>query len=160
MWKKVAAAGAVGATIVGVGTAALATQPVSSAGTPIASSADATAAGGAKGQLRAGVRQKILAGLKKSIHGEFVTKADDGTFVTHQVYRGEVTSASATSIAVKAVDGASLTYVVGPDTKVLVRDGGKPHNGTIGDVKVGDKVLVAGTGTGTPTADYVLDNKG
>ncbi|MFA7322790.1 MAG: DUF5666 domain-containing protein [Candidatus Nanopelagicales bacterium] len=86
------------------------------------------------------------------VHGETVTKATDGSFVTHVMVSGTVTSVSATSISVKAADDYSATFVINSSTDVRTTSSG----GTISDIKVGDSVHVDGTKSGsTITADEV-----
>lgn len=167
MWKKIALAGAVGAVVVGAATISLAASPANggsstAAGAPAAVNAPLGANGGqAAGRpgkrMKDHLNKRLDAGLKNALHGEFVTKDDNGAFVTHELYRGDVTAVSATSISVHTADGASMTYTVGTDTKVFIRGNGKPHKGAIGDVKVGDQVVVAGVGTPHPTAKFVVD---
>jgi hypothetical protein len=76
------------------------------------------------------------------------------------VIRGSVTAVSSTSITVLAADTTSETFVLNADTRVLKRTAGKPGSGAkgaIGDIKTGDQVAVAGTGTTTFTATYIVD---
>lgn len=168
MWKKIALAGAVGAAVIGAATVSLASSPANggssstAAGVPAAMNAPL----GANGEQAAGrpgkrwkdhLNKRLDAGLKNALHGEFVTKDDSGKFVTHELYRGDVTAVSATSISVHAADGASMTYTVNADSKVFIRGDGKPHQGAISDVKVGDQVVVTGIGSPHPTAKFIVD---
>ena len=51
-------------------------------------------------------------------HGEFTVTGADGKAVVMTLQRGEVTSASATSVAVRSDDGFAQTYVVNDQTRV------------------------------------------
>ncbi len=91
-------------------------------------------------------------GLGMGIHGEFVTRAPDGGYQTIATQKGEVTSASATSITVKSEDGFSRTYRV--DDNTLVNAG----NDGIADVKTGDDVNVVAVVSGsTARAVQIMD---
>lgn len=142
MWKKIALGGAVAAAIVGVGTAAVATSG-SSSGSPSAS-ADRP---GHPAAMRA---------ARHMVHGQFVTRGEDSTFVTHDVIRGQVTDVSATSISVKAADGVTQKYTVTADTKIRIRTNGTGKDGTISDVHDSAQVLVIGTGSSTYTAKRIV----
>jgi hypothetical protein len=161
MLNKLVAAGAAGAVILGAGTASLAmSAPSGSSTAPSAStvpSASATAPGsaGAAGHYRG--RRIGDGALRRALHAEWVTKGKNGTFITHQAIRGQVSAVSATSITVKAADSVSQTYTVTSTTKVHTR--AKKRGAAIADVHTGDPVLVAGTGTGTLTATQVADAK-
>jgi hypothetical protein len=147
MWKKIATAGAVGATILAAGTAALATSGSPSPSPSASSSAAADqAAKHGRGQL------------KRALHAQWVTR-DAGTkaTVTHDAIRGQVTAVSATSISVKALDDVSQTYVVTSATQVRVKGQAKGASGTISQVHTGDRVLVVGTGTSSFTATHIAD---
>lgn len=155
MYRKIAIAGATAAVILGSGTAALAVSDTTSAGTPTASSPSASSApstGGAKGHGKA-----LRAALRRAVHGQVVTRDKDGKFVTHDMIRGAVVSLSTSAVTVKAADGTSQRYAVTASTKVRIRTAGKGAPGKIADVHVGDSVLVAGTGTGTPAARHIVD---
>ena len=159
MIKKIAIGGLVAAAIVGVGTAALAETGSSRSATAGAASA-VTSGQLSTGKMGGGKAERLLAGLaRRVVHGQFVTKGKDSTYVTHNVIRGTVTSVSATSITVLASDKVSEKFTVDGDTKVRVRTNGSGSAGTIAQVKSGDTVLVAGTGTGTPTANFVIDSQ-
>jgi len=79
------------------------------------------------------------------------------TFTTHEAIRGQVTAVSATSITVKAADNVTETFVLNAGTKVHNR--ATKAAASISDVKTGDPVLVAGTGTTTLTASRVVETK-
>jgi uncharacterized NAD(P)/FAD-binding protein YdhS len=64
---------------------------------------------------------------------------------------------SATSITVKAADSVTVTYVLNASTKVHSR--ATKAAASISDLKTGDRVLVAGTGTTTLTAVRVVEAK-
>jgi hypothetical protein len=158
MWKQIALGAGVTAAVVGIGTAALATTGDTTSGSPTGSSSAAPAATAAHGKHprldRAMARRSV-------VHGQIVTQnPKTKQFVTHDVIRGSVTAVSSTSITVKASDNTSETFVVDPSTKVRHRTAGKPASGTastIGAVKSGDQVVVAGTGTGPFTATLIVD---
>lgn len=150
MLKKIIVAGSAAAVVLGAGTAALAasgtTTPSPATSSNAAAAAAATPAKADRDRLR------------RALHAQWVTRnASTGAFVTHDAIRGAVTAVSATSITVKALDGVSQTYTVGTDTKVHVRADGKGKSGTIGEVRVADRVIVVGTGTTTLTATHVAD---
>lgn len=147
MWKKIAVTGAIAAAVVGIGTASMALTGNTVAPTP----------GGSSAQARPGPEYPALRKLAgRTLHGQFVTRGKDSTFVTHDVIRGDVTAVSATSISVKAADGVTQQYTVTGDTKVRVRSDGSGKAGAITDVHTGDKALVLGTGTGPFTATLVI----
>jgi hypothetical protein len=146
MWKKLAAAGAVGAAVLGAGGAALAADGGSSSTSPSATSTTAPKAATRDGRL-----------ARRALHGTFVTRGKGGTFITHELARGAVTAVSPTSISVRTADGDTETYVVDSSTKVRTHvKGAKGSASTIGAVHVGDNVGV--TGKGTPaTATVIVD---
>lgn len=148
MWKKIAIAGSTAAVILGAGTAALAASGTTSSG----SSGAAKAPGKAHSLADRGP-------LRHALHGSWVTRAGNGAsgYVTHDAIRGQVTAVSPDSITVKAADGVSQTYTVTGSTKVHHRGDAKGSTASISEVKSGDRVLVAGTGTSTLTATQVLD---
>jgi hypothetical protein len=170
MWMKVATAASVGAIIVGAGVGALAFSGSSSdassndpaqapeAAAPAAKSVDALLdVAGPSAQAGLGRRGRIT--LRHFEHAEWVSR-NGSENVTHDAIKGTVSSVGSTSIAVKAEDGFSLTFGVGGDTKVVLRESGKgsAKKAAIGDVKSGDTVLVTGTKTGsTLTAKHVVD---
>jgi hypothetical protein len=177
MWKKIAVAGATAAIIGGAGTAALAASGTStpapstltsaSSGTAnTANTAGGNTAGGKAARGNAAKAAKLgkrgraegIARLRNVLHATWVTEDKSSkTFVTHDAIRGQVTVVSATSITVKASDNVTQTYVVNAATKVHTH--AKKTGAAIADVKSGDPVLVAGTGTGTLTATQVVDSK-
>lgn len=79
------------------------------------------------------------------------------TSTVHDAIRGSVTAVSPSSITVKAGNGTAQTYAVGTDTKVHTKGGANANPAAIGQVKVGDRAVVVGTGQGTFTATHVLD---
>lgn len=92
--------------------------------------------------------------LSRASHAQWVSKdAKTGTFVTHDAVRGAVAAVAAGSVTIKATDGTSETFVVIGSTKVRVNG----STGTIGQVKVGDRVSVVGTGSGPMSATRVVD---
>jgi len=180
--RKLVYAASAAAVVLGAGTAALAasggsvppalgvTGPAPAAGSVLAADQPGPAGSAAPGAAAKGRKagRPALRALERSLHAQWVTRkpGSPNTFVTHDAIRGEVTAVSATSITVKALDGVSQTYAVTGSTKVHLRkatngngngrgNGGKP--GTIGDVHTGDRVAVAGTGTGSLTAEHIVD---
>lgn len=157
MWKKLAIAGATGAAVLGAGAAALAET-----GTPSPSPSAAPSSSAPKTAPNGHAKRAGKARRAALEHGEWVTNRD-GKAETHDAVRGKVTSVSATSISVRAVDGYSLTLTVNADTKVRVRPAGSTDKkagskATIAQVKTGDTVLAAGTKSGsTVTAKHVID---
>jgi hypothetical protein len=167
MLKKVVVTAALGAAIVGGGTAALAASgshdaaaPTSTAAPTSSSPAKTKPAKTAKTAKRKGVR------LGRALHGTWVTKdAKTNAVVTHDVIHGTVSSVSPTSITLKAADGVSETYQVTSSTKVRKRSattgqkakGAKVAASSISAVKAGDKAIVIGTGTSTLTATHIVD---
>ena len=166
MWKKIAITAACGAAVVGAGTAAMATSPVSTNLDTVASSAapsttpsTGTTGTGTKAKTKTGAKHDkgdLLKRIGNVAHASWVSKDKAGTYVTHDAIHGTVTAVSATSITLKAGDGTSETYVVASATKVRIRSNGKGAAGTIGAVKAGEKAVVSGTGTSTLTADLVV----
>jgi hypothetical protein len=160
MWKKIAIAGVTAALIGGAGTAALAASGSGSAPSATGSgSALLASAGHSSGEsaaiTKALSRHPGLIRLRNLQHATWVTGDANGSFVTHDAIHGTVTAISTTSITVKAKDNVSQTYVINSDTKVHSR---AEHKGaSISDVKAGDEVLVAGTGTDTLTATQIVD---
>jgi hypothetical protein len=67
-------------------------------------------------------------------HGEFTVTGSDGKTVVMTLQRGEVTSASATSVAVRSSDGFARTYAVNDQTRVAP--------GTGAGLDAGDDVVV------------------
>jgi hypothetical protein len=154
MLKKIAAVGAVGAVILGAGTAALATSHTAGDSSAAASSASPQTA--VPGKASGAAKHLAKHGLGRSLHAQWVTRdGQNGAFVTHDAIRGQVTAVSSTSITVKAADNVIETYAVNAATKVRIK--GKDKPGAIGTVKVNDRVLTVGTGTTTPTATRILD---
>lgn len=77
-----------------------------------------------------------------------VVKRDGSTVLVHYE-RGEITALSETSITVEGRDGVSATFALTPDTRV--REKRRPA--ALGDLEVGDRVMVFGTNdNGTYTA--------
>jgi hypothetical protein len=150
MWKTIAVVGATAAIIGGAGTAALA---ASGSTTPTsASSSSSLSQNSANGSATAVNR------LRRAVHATWVSEnKKTKTFTTHDAIRGRVTTMSNTSITVKAADNVSETYVLNARTKVHTR--AEKNAASISDVKSGDPVWVAGTGTTTLTASRVVDTR-
>jgi hypothetical protein len=152
-----------GGAAAGFGIASAVSGPTSagtSASTTAANPAEtsaSTSAGAATGTKpnhpKAGRYPRIRALLASRVeHGELVLKGRNGTAVTMDVQRGQVTAVSVTSISLRSDDGYTVTYAVGAGTKV--RLDGTPK--AIGDVKVGGTAGVLATKNGdTMTATQV-----
>lgn len=99
--------------------------------------------------------------LARAAHATWVTRGGkkvDHKFVTHDKIRGTVTSASSSSITVKAADGFTQTYRIdAKSTKVHDRaDKSKGANSSISKVRPGLNATVIGTGAADkPTANSV-----
>ena len=169
MLKKVLVTAALGAAIVGGGTAALASSGSLNSAAPTSSStssASTTPSAATKSGHAKGHKNKNRADLRRALHATWVTKdGKTNAFVTHDAIHGTVTAVSATSISVKAADGVSETYRVTSATKVQMRpatsakSSGAKAKGTassIGKVATGSKVLVLGTGKGAFTATHII----
>jgi hypothetical protein len=152
MWKTIAVAGAAAAIIGGAGTAAVASSGTTTP-TPSASLSSSASSNSANGSTtRARYR------LRRAVHATWVSESKKTKiFTTHDAIRGRVTGVSDTLITVTAADNVSETYVVNVGTKVHTRT--KKTAASISDVKSGDPVWVAGTGTTTLTASRVVDTK-
>ena len=68
-------------------------------------------------------------------HGEFTITGADGKPVVMTIQRGAVTSASATSVAVRSEDNFAKTYVVNDQTRVL-------PSGSAANLAKGSQVVV------------------
>jgi hypothetical protein len=91
--------------------------------------------------------------LARAEHGEMTLSGPQHRVV--DVQRGQVQSASPTSITVKSADGFTATYTVNSTTKV--RKAAKAA--AIGDVTTGDRVVVIATKNGsTTTATRITDH--
>lgn len=149
MWQKIAITGTVAAAILGTGAVALAETGSNSSSAPTPSSSATTPAKDGHGGVK-------LA-LRRLEHGEWVTQTKTGE-LTHDAIGGLVTSVSSTSISVIAADKTAGTFVVNADSKVNLRGAAKGTTGSISSVKVGDRVVVIGTKSGsTDTAVRIID---
>jgi hypothetical protein len=163
--KKAMITAAMGAAIVGGGTAALASSgdhgvsPAAStaaaAPTSTSSAPKTTPAAKTKQQKR----QARRVHLGRALHATWVTK--DGKtkgFVTHDAIHGTVSGVTSTAITIKAADGYSERFIVNGSTKVRMRVAGQAKGSvsSISQVKTGAKVLVVGIGKGTPTATRIV----
>ena len=181
MLKKALITAALGAAVVGGGTAALAASGDHAATTPTQSQRAVDLGRRAdredearRQEVRQARRQESgRTRLGRALHGTWVTKnAKTNAVVTHDAIRGTVSAVTSTSITVKAADGVSQTYTVAGSTKVLKRTattkaptngqttpakGHKAAPSTIGAVKVGDKAAVVGTGTTSLKATHIVD---
>ncbi len=77
----------------------------------------------------------VLPRLGAVSHGEFTITGADGKPVVMTIQRGAVTSASATSVAVRSEDNFAKTYVVNDQTRVL-------PGGSAADLAKGSQVVV------------------
>lgn len=157
MYRKLVITGAAAAAIIGSGTAALAATGSSSSPTPSATTSGTQAPASSTPAKHPGRRAAARKFLIHAVHGQVVTKNKDGNFVTHDYARGLVKGVSTKLIVVHTADGTDQTFSVGTNTKVRLRSDGKGSPGKISDVHIGDTVLVAGTGAGTPAAGHVVD---
>jgi hypothetical protein len=156
MYKKIAIIGGTAAVILGLGTAALA-ETTTTAGSPNPS-ATTVAASPASPSGSSAAKAK-LGRLRHVLHGQVVTRGKGGTFVTHDIARGQVTAVSPASISIKAADNTTTVFAVSSSTKVRVRTNGKGTDATIAQVSVGDTAVVLGTGATSPGATHIVDVK-
>jgi hypothetical protein len=76
----------------------------------------------------------MLGTMGRVQHGEFTATGTDGSPVVLLVQRGTVTSASATSVAVRSADGFAQTYAVNSSTRL--------SGGSAASLVAGDEVVV------------------
>ena len=76
----------------------------------------------------------MLGTMGRVQHGEFTATGTDGNPVVLLVQRGTVTSASATSVAVRSADGFAQTYAVNSSTRL--------SGGSAASLVAGDEVVV------------------
>jgi hypothetical protein len=157
-WTALAVGGVSAAAMIGTaGIAAEAGSPAGAAPPAVAApsgSAPSGTAAPADPKDRAAGRQGHVrfARLARGLHGEFVAKGKDGTYVTVVTVRGTVTAVSPTSVTIKAEDGYTATFAIGADTRVR----GKEVD-AIGDVRLGDSGGAVGVkSAGGITARAVL----
>lgn len=143
------AAAAALAVLTGGGVALAETTGSSSSPAPTASGTPAATAG----THHRGARHV----LTHALHAQWVTRSKAGVDTTWDAIRGTVTAVSPTSVTARAADGVSATFAVTPSTKVHVKGQAKGTTSSIGTVKAGDDVGVLGTGSGSLTADRVVD---
>jgi hypothetical protein len=179
MWKKIAVIGGTAAIIGGAGTAAFASSATATS-TPSPSSTSAASDSAAAVPNPEAGRRTRADRIRQAVHATWVTQNKrTKAFTTHDAIRGLVTAVSPTSITVRAADSTTQTYLVTARTKVFTRAArteasktpasktAAPKTATrtalprtavsIADVKTGDSVLVAGTGTTTLSAVRVVD---
>lgn len=90
------------------------------------------------------------AGIGTVLHGQAIATSGGGT-QTVLVQRGDVTSATRSSIALKSSDGFTATYQVTSSTKVICGDG------AVGSITSGTEVfLVATQDGGQPVANEII----
>jgi hypothetical protein len=155
MWKTIAVAGASAAVIVGAGTAAVAAAGTTTPTPSTSSSSVASDSSASASSTQAGKREDVSR-LRKAVHATWVSEnKKTKTFTTHDAIRGLVSAVSPSSISIRAADDVTETYVVNSGTKVHTR--ANKAAASISDVKTGDPVWVAGTGTTTLTASRVVD---
>lgn len=172
MYRKILISGATAAAIIGAGGTALAVSGSdTTSGAPASStSTSSTAQPGAKAGKHKGAKAGKQKGgegrlLKHLAHAQVVTKGKDGSFVTHDLITGTVTSVSSTSITVQAADKTSETFSVSKTTVVRQRTAGDPKTKTkakgaassISKIAKGDHVVVAGTGTSHFAAKRIVE---
>jgi preprotein translocase subunit YajC len=153
MYRKILLGGITAAAIVGAGGTAIAlTGSDSTNGTPTTTAS----APAHPGKDKAKGKAKLL---RNVAHAQIVTKGKDGTFVTHDLITGTVTSVSSGSITVQAADKTSETFTVSKTTVVRQRtsDKGKGTPSSISKVAKGDHVVVAGTGSSHFAAKRVVE---
>lgn len=158
MWKTVAVAGTAAALIGGAGTAAFAASGTDTP-TPSPSSVSSPAQASADGATTKADKRKVAVNrLRGTVHMTWVHEnKKTKVFTTHNAIRGQVTAVSATSVSILAADKATETFVL--DSRTKVRSRTTKSAVPISDVKVGDPVLVVGTGTTTLTASRVVELK-
>jgi len=157
MRKTIAVAVATAAVIGGAGTAAFAASATSTP-TPSTSSSSLASDSAANGSNTKASKHDGVDRLRRAVHATWVSEnKKTKTFTTHDAIRGQVSAVSPTSITVTAADGVSETYVLNSGTKVHTR--ANKAAGSISEVKTGDPVWVAGTGTTKLTANRVVDVK-
>lgn len=157
MWKTIAVAGATALVIGGAGTAAVAASGTTTP-TPSTSSSSLASDSSANGSNTKAGKHKGVDRLRRAVHATWVSEnKNTKTFTTHDTIRGQVSAVSPTSITVRAADGVTETYVLNSGTKVHIR--ANKAATSISEVKSGDPVWVAGTGTSTLTASRVVDAK-
>ena len=157
MWKTIAVVGATAAIIGGAGAAAVAASGTTTP-TPAASSSSSALGNSAKGATAEARKKQDVDRLRRAVHATWVTENKKTLkFTTHDAIRGRVTAVSPTSITVQAADNVSEAYVLNSATRVHAR--ANKAAASITDVKTGDPVWVAGTGTTTLTASRVVDTK-
>jgi hypothetical protein len=167
MWKRIAVIGVAAALIGGAGTAAFAASSTATP-SPSPSSVGAPSDSSATTSKPEAGKHPGLDRLRRSVHATWVTRnKKTTTFTTHDAIRGQVIALTPTSITVRAADNLTETYVISSRTKVFTRAlraaGAQPTvprtSASIADVKAGDSVVVAGTGTATLSATRVVDVK-
>ena len=86
-------------------------------------------------------RQKAGA-LKTAFHADITLLMKDGSSKSETMDRGKVTAVDSSSLTIQRLDGQSLTFSLAGD--VAVREEGK--DGSLDDVKVGDRLMVFAAG--------------
>jgi hypothetical protein len=157
MWKTIAVVGATAGIIGGAGTAALAASGTTTP-TPSASLSSSASNNSTNMSTTSAGRHGALYRLRRAVRATWVSENNKTKiFTTHDAIRGQVTAVSATSISVMSADNVTETYVLNSGTKVHTR--AEKTAASISDIKSGDPVWVAGTGTTTLTASRVVDTK-
>jgi hypothetical protein len=86
------------------------------------------------------------------LHGEFVTRGQNGSTTTVVIQTGTVTAKNGSRITVQSADTYTATWTL--DSNTMVRTGWA--NGSVKDIAVGDTVRIEGTRSGsTTTARFV-----
>lgn len=84
-------------------------------------------------------------GLGRIVRGDATLLKKDGTTMAVHFERGDITTASTSSVTVKGADGVSTTFSIGSATRI--RSQGKAIEA--GSLKTGDHVLAVGTASGS-----------
>jgi hypothetical protein len=84
----------------------------------------------------------------RALHGQVVVEKPGGGTQTIVFQQGTITAKGSDSVTVKSTDGFTLTWTVGPDTRVSSVGGG----GGLAGLAVGENVVAAGTPSGNGAA--------
>ncbi len=95
-----------------------------------------------KGNDTGGDAQQKAGTFKTAFHADITLLMKDGSSKSETMDRGKVTAVDAGSITILRTDNQSLTFSLSGD--VAVREEGK--DGSLADIKVGDRLMVFATG--------------
>jgi hypothetical protein len=151
-WRIALTGGALivlGAAGFGLVQAAAPTTPVT-----VAPAANASAAPAASPRAAApGVERRALRGLRRIVHGTVTIDHPKDGLITVQLDGGTISTVGADSMTIAEKGGGSVTVALNTDTRVRKNRA----KATIGDLKVGDQVIVASRVAGeTATARLVI----